>query len=171
MGILKDEDLQYSFNLTHHFMTDTLSKIQRFVTYARSLKGSEKEESQVFCDRLFQGFGHDGYKEAGARLEYRIKRKGQSPKFADLFWESRLLLEMKSQGEKLEKHYDQAFEYWLNATPKRPKYVVLCNFNEFWIYDFDLQLREPVDRLKLEELPDRYTALNFLFPENRKPVR
>ncbi len=150
-------------------MTDTLSKIQRFVKYARSLEGDEKGEAQVFCDRLFQAFGHDGYKEAGARLEYRVKRKGKSTKYADLFWESRLLLEMKSEGEKLEKHYDQAFEYWLNATPKRPKYVVLCNFNEFWIYDLDLQLREPVDRLKLEELPDRYTALNFLFPENRKP--
>lgn len=150
-------------------MTDTLNNIQGFVRYARSLKGDEKGEAQVFCDRLFQAFGHDGYKEAGATLEYRVKRKGKSTKFADLFWESRLLLEMKSRGEKLEKHYDQAFEYWLNATPKRPKYVVLCNFDEFWIYDFDLQLREPVDRLKLEELPDRYTALNFLFPENRKP--
>jgi type II restriction/modification system DNA methylase subunit YeeA len=150
-------------------MTDTLSKIQGFVTYARSLEGDEKGEAQVFCDRLFQAFGHDGYKEAGATLEYRVKRKGKSTQFADLLWESRLLLEMKKRGEKLEKHYDQAFEYWLNATPKRPKYVVLCNFDEFWIYDFDLQLREPVDQLKLEELPDRYTALNFLFPENRKP--
>jgi hypothetical protein len=30
-------------------------------------------------------------------------------------------------------------------------------------------LREPVDRVGLEELPDRFTAFNFLFPENRKP--
>jgi hypothetical protein len=50
-------------------MTDTLSKIQGFVTYARSLEGDEKGEAQVFCDRLFQAFGHDGYKEAGATLE------------------------------------------------------------------------------------------------------
>jgi type II restriction/modification system DNA methylase subunit YeeA len=150
-------------------MTDTLTRLHAFLTYVRSLSGDEKGEAQVFCDRLFQAFGHRGYKEAGAMLEYRVKEKGKSTKFADLFWESRLLLEMKKRGEKLEKHYDQAFEYWLNATPKRPKYVVLCNFDQFWIYDFDLQLREPVDRLTLEELPDRYTALNFLFPDHRKP--
>jgi len=53
--------------------------------------------------------------------------------------------------------------------PQRPKYVVLCNFDEFWVYDFDLQLREPVDRVNLEDLPHRFTAFNFLFPENRKP--
>jgi hypothetical protein len=33
----------------------------------------EKGEAQVFCDRLFQAFGHGGYKAAGATLEYRVK--------------------------------------------------------------------------------------------------
>ena len=151
-------------------MTDTLNNIKRFVDYTRTLKGDEKGEAQVFCDRLFQAFGHPGYKEAGAELEYRVKAKGKTTKFADLLWRPRLLLEMKKRGEKLEKHYQQAFEYWLELVPQRPKYVVLCNFDEFWVYDFDLQLREPVDRIKLEELPDRFTALNFLFPENRQPL-
>ncbi|MEG4146656.1 DNA methyltransferase [Microcoleus sp. Pol12B5] len=151
-------------------MTDTLNNINRFVEYVRTLKGDEKGEAQVFCDRLFQAFGHLGYKEAGAELEFRVKAKGKTTKFADLLWRSRLLLEMKKRGEKLEKHYQQAFEYWLELVPQRPKYVVLCNFDEFWIYDFDLQLREPVDRVNLEELPARFTAFNFLFPENRQPL-
>ena len=47
---------------------------------------------------------------------------------------------------------------------------MLCNFDEFWIYDFDLQLDEPVDRIPLPELPQRYTALNFLFPDERTPL-
>ncbi len=151
-------------------MTDTLNNIKRFVDYARTLKGDEKGEAQVFCDRLFQAFSHAGYKEAGAELEFRVKAKGKTTKFADLLWRPRLLLEMKKRGEKLERHYQQAFEYWLELVPQRPKYVVLCNFDEFWVYDFDLQLREPVDRVKLEELPARFTALNFLFPENRQPL-
>lgn len=151
-------------------MTDILKNIQCFVDYARSLRGDEKGEAQVFCDRLFQAFNHAGYKEAGAELEYRVKAKGKTTKFADLLWRPRLLLEMKKRGEKLEKHYQQAFEYWLELVPQRPKYVVLCNFDEFWIYDFDLQLREPVDRVRLAELGDRFTALNFLFPENRQPL-
>lgn len=151
-------------------MTDILKNIQYFVDYAKTLRGDEKGEAQVFCDRLFQAFNHAGYKEAGSELEYRVKAKGKTTKFADLLWRPRLLLEMKKRGENLEKHYQQAFEYWLELVPQRPKYVVLCNFDEFWIYDFDIQLREPVDRVRLAELGDRFTALNFLFPENRQPL-
>ena len=77
---------------------------------------------------------------------------------------------MKKAGEKLQLHYGQAFEYWLNAVPNRPRYVVLCNFHEFWIYDFDKQLNEPVDIVALDDLPKRYTAFNFLFPDERKPL-
>jgi restriction-modification enzyme MmeI-like protein len=105
--------------------------IQALIEYAKTLSGDEKGEAQVFCDRLFQAFGHAGYKEAGATLEYRVKKKKQT-KFADLLWRPRLLLEMKSRGEKLARHYTQAFEYWLELVPDRPKYVVLCNFDEFW---------------------------------------
>ncbi len=111
-----------------------------------------------------------GYKEAGATLEFRIKKgKGRGTSFADLIWKPRLLIEMKKADEKLHLHYRQAFEYWINAVPNRPRYVVLCNFREFWIYDFDKQLDEPVDTVALVDLPKRYTALNFLFPDERKP--
>ncbi|MDA0203985.1 MAG: hypothetical protein O3A53_05510 [Acidobacteria bacterium] len=58
-------------------MSETLEHIRAFVTYGQSLSGYEKGEAQVFCDRLFQAFGHDGYKEAGATLEDRLKSKGR----------------------------------------------------------------------------------------------
>jgi hypothetical protein len=151
-------------------MTKIIEDLTRFVEYAQTLDGDEKGEAQVFCDRLFQAFGHAGYKEAGATLEYRIrKQSGKGTSFADLVWKPRLLLEMKKSGEKLGLHYRQAFDYWINAVPNRPRYVVLCNFDEFWIYDFDRQLDEPVDVVSVKELPKRYTAFNFLFPDNRKP--
>lgn len=142
--------------------------IREFIDYARTLKGDEKGEAQVFCDRLFKAFGHGGYKEAGATLEFRVKGP-KSTKFADLLWRPRLLMEMKKRGEKLQKHYTQAFEYWLQLVPQRPRYVILCNFDEFWIYDFDLQLNDPVDRVTLDEMAARYTAFNFLFPVEKKP--
>ena len=151
-------------------MSKIVEDLLHFVEYAKTLDGDEKGEAQVFCDRLFRAFGHAGYKEAGATLEFRIKKasaKGTS--FADLMWKPRLLLEMKKAGEKLHLHYGQAFDYWINAVPNRPRYVVLCNFKEFWIYDFDRQLGEPVDTVALADLPKRYTALNFLFPDERKP--
>ncbi len=143
--------------------------IRDFVAYVQTLKGDEKGEAQVFCDKLFRAFGHAGYKEAGATLEERVRAKGQKTKFADLVWRPRLLIEMKSRGEKLQRHYGQAFEYWLQLVPQRPKFVILCNFDEFWIYDFDAQLNEPVDVVPIQDLPHRYTALNFLFPDERRP--
>jgi len=150
-------------------MSQVADNIAQFVKYAATLDGDEKGEAQVFCDRLFMAFGHSGYKEAGATLEYRIK-KGKKTSYADLIWKPRLLIEMKKAGEKLHLHYQQAFDYWINAVPNRPRYVVLCNFKEFQIYDFDKQLNQPVDTVQLDELPKRYTAFNFLFPDNRKPL-
>lgn len=146
-----------------------LELIHSFVNYAATLKGDEKGEAQVFCDRLFQAFGHAGYKEAGAELEFRVVGTGGRTKFVDLLWRPRLLIEMKKRGEKLQRHYSQAFEYWLELVPNRPKYVILCNFDEFWIYDFDLQLNDPVDVIAIKDMPSRYTAFNFLFPIEKKP--
>ena len=68
------------------------------------------------------------------------RRYKTGKKFADLLWPDRVLIEMKSRGTKLEKYYDQAFDYWSHIVPKRPPYVILCNFDEFWIYDFSTQL-------------------------------
>ncbi|GAA5055183.1 class I SAM-dependent DNA methyltransferase [Erythrobacter westpacificensis] len=152
-------------------MSEVTDNLQAFLDYAKLLKGDEKGEAQVFCDRLFQAFGHKGYKEAGAELEFRIKKKSsKGTSFADLIWKPRLLLEMKRRGENLFHHYQQAFDYWIHAVPNRPRYVVLCNFDEFRIYDFDKQIDEPVDIVALTDLPRRYPALNFLFPEDPDPV-
>lgn len=151
-------------------MSQTVERMSALQKYAETLNGDEKGEAQVFCDRLFQAFGHDGYKEAGATLEFRIKKGKKTTNFADLVWKPRVLIEMKRRGEKLYHHYKQAFEYWIHAVPNRPRYVVLCNFDEFWVFDFDKQIDDPVDIVKLEDLPKRYTALNFLFPSDPKPV-
>src|SRR5438270_10754040 len=144
--------------------------MRAFVAFVRShIKGDEKGEAQIFCDRLFQAFGHSGIMEAGGTLEFRI-HKAKGTRFADLLWKPRLLLEMKRRGEKLERHYRQAFEYWLDLVPDRPQYVVLCNFDEFWIYDLNRQLDEPVDRVTLDDLPRRWEALSFLLPQPVAPT-
>ena len=142
--------------------------IEQFVKYANSLDGDEKGEAQVFCDRFFQAFGHDGYKEAGATLEFRVKSK-KTTNFADLLWGNRVLIEMKKRGTQLPSHRTQIFDYWWKLRPNQPKYSILSNFNEFIIYDFAIQ-DEPLDRIKLEELPDRYTAFNFMLPKAETPV-
>jgi len=153
-------------------MSEVVDRLKQFVRYWESLSGDEKGEAQVFVDRLFQAFGHPGYKEAGATLEWRVKgndvRKGTT--YADLVWKPRLLMEMKRRGEKLNLHFRQAFDYWINLVPNRPRYVILCNFDEFWIYDFDKQIEQPVDIVETRDIAKRYTALNFLFPEDQDPI-
>ena len=144
-------------------------RLVKFLEYVALLKGDEKSEAQVFLDRLFQAFGHGGYKEAGATLEDRVKTTSNAQRFVDLTWRPRVLIEMKKRGQKLERHYAQAFEYWIYLVPNRPRYVVLCNFDEFWIYDFDQQVDQPMDKVLLSELPSRYTALAFLMVGNREP--
>jgi hypothetical protein len=152
-------------------MSDVTARLEAFVAYTALLKGDEKGEAQVFCDRLFQAFGHKGYKEAGAELEFRIKKQStKGTSFADLVWKPRVLIEMKKRGEKLFLHHKQAFDYWIHAVPNRPRYMVLCNFDEFWIYDFDKQIDEPVDVVPTVEIHKRYAALNFLFPDDPAPI-
>jgi len=145
------------------------AKLLKFINYTTRLEGDEKGEAQVFCDRFFQAFGHEGYKEAGAVLEFRVQRKKNSTQFADLLWGDRVLIEMKKKGAKLELHRTQAFDYWWNLRPSSPKYVILCNFEDIYIYNFSIQ-DEPLDRLKVVDLENRYTALNFLFPVEKKPI-
>jgi hypothetical protein len=104
-------------------MSEIVKRLEEFVAYRAKLKGDEKGEAQVFCDRLFLAFGHQGYKEAGAELEHRIKSKDtKGTSFADLIWKPRLLLEMKKSKEKLFLHYQQAFDYWLNDQVVRAAY-------------------------------------------------
>jgi hypothetical protein len=156
-------------------MTPTEERQKRlpdFVAWvAEHISGDEKGESQIFLDRLFQAFAHKGIKEAGATLEHRVKRNDQAGvAFADLVWKPRVLIEMKKRGTDLSKVYRQAFNYWVYLVPDRPRYVVLCNFDEFWIYDFETQLDAPLDKVQISELPQRYGALAFLYPTPQTPL-
>ncbi|MEU7916439.1 DNA methyltransferase [Microbispora bryophytorum] len=151
---------------------DLRAALVDFVAWRRShLTGDEKGEAQLFCERLFKAFGHEGLREAGATLEARIKRSGtKGTAFADLMWKPRCIIEMKKAGTDLARHYRQAFQYWIYAVPDRPRYVVLCNFDDLWIYDFDSQLDAPIDIVSLADLPNRSDALAFLLPEEQQPV-
>ena len=156
-------------NAVNEIRTAKLDDFVRWV--AQHIKGDEKGESQIYLDRLFQAFGQRGIREAGATLEERVKQAdNKGTAFADLVWRPVVLIEMKKRGEDLTRHYRQAFDYWTRLVPGRPHYVILCNFDEFWVYDFETQMDEPVDKVPLAELPTRYGPLNFLFPTQERPV-
>jgi type II restriction/modification system DNA methylase subunit YeeA len=106
--------------------------------------------------------------EAGEERIKATSRGGTA--FADLVWKPRVLIEMKKRGEDLAKHYRQAFEYWIDLVPDRPEYVVLCNFDELWVYDLNRQLDVPVDHVRVEDLPRRWEALAFLLTQPEEPA-
>ncbi len=144
-----------------------------FIDYVKThIKGDEKGEAQVFLDRFFQALGYaDGFKGAGANCEFRIRNEEtHSTKFADLVWKPVVLIEMKKKGEDLSIHLQQAFSYWTQLVPDRPQYVILCNFDEFWIYNLNLNIYQPFDKIKTEDLEAKQEALTFLLPKPRKPV-
>jgi hypothetical protein len=149
--------------------TEIAGRMQLFVDYVRAnIRGDEKGEAQIYLDRFFQAFGHAGSREAGAVPETRIKRQDRGTAFADLVWRPRVLIEMKKRGELLAKHYHQARDYWW-AMQDKTRYLMLCNFDEFVVYDMNHDLTEPADRIPLDKLPERFMALAFLFPIERAP--
>lgn len=146
--------------------------LQNFVTFCQTtLRGDERSESQMFLNEFFRAFGHDNAIAAGAVFEERVTRGSQrgNTGYADLVWKPRVLIEMKRRGEDLNKHYAQAERYWIRLTPNRPRYVILCNFDEFWNFDFENQVDTPVEVVPLEQLPERSEAFAFMERVNRPP--
>ena len=117
-------------------------RLQAFVDWTHEhITGDEKGEAQLFLDRLLQAFHQPGLLETG-KAEFRTKKSaedGGGTSFADFVWKPVVLVEMKKRGVDFAKAYQQAFKYWERLVPNRPRYVVLCNFDEFWVYDFDAQ--------------------------------
>ena len=148
-------------------------QLSQFAAWVQdNITGDEKGQAQIFLDRLFQAFGQPGVLDVGGQIEFRIRKAsedGGGTAFADLVWKPVVLVEMKRRGVDLQKHYRQAFDYWVRITGGRPRYVVLCNFDEFWIYDFDSDLDAPKDKLALTDLPQRWGPLAFLAPGSPGP--
>lgn len=154
-------------------MVATPQSLHEFVNYRlQHIQGKERGEAQIFLERFFQAFGHKGIKEVGAECEFVVAKGSKKGKtgFADLVWKPRVLIEMKTQGENLSKHYRQAFNYWTRIVPNRPRYVMLCNFDQFWIYDFNNQVDEPVDTVNIQDLPTRASAFGFMEEREKTPI-
>jgi hypothetical protein len=151
-----------------------IEKLSTFVQWAKThITGDEKGQAQIFLDRLFQAFGHAGSLDVGGEPEFRVRKAnddGGGTAFADYVWKPVVLIEMKKRGTVLSKHYRQAFDYWTRLVPGRPRYVVLCNFDEFEVYDFETQMDSPVGTAKLADLAEHYGPLAFLFPGQPKPT-
>ena len=99
----------------------------------------ERGESHSFWNDFFQIF--DVPRRRVATFEEPIKKLSGSQGFIDLFWRGQLLIEHKSFGKNLSKAKSQALEYFPNI-PNRdlPKFVLVCDFQNFELYDLDESL-------------------------------
>ncbi len=143
-------------------------------------EGYEKgEKEQFWYDLLRDVFGIDRVTEY-IEYEKRITLANDAKGYIDGYIPSvPVLIEQKgshvdirkpekqSDGTMLDPHA-QAKRYvqWLGVS-KRPKYIVVCNFKEFLIYDEENPAAEPQSVL-LSDLPKEYYRLDFLVdPESR----
>ncbi|MFN7717237.1 MAG: class I SAM-dependent DNA methyltransferase [Pseudanabaenaceae cyanobacterium] len=150
-------------------MSATRDSIFQFINFCREhIQGRERREAQIFLTEFFKTFGYESIKQAKAEFELPIPKSSLrgNTGFADLWWErpqsiGSIIIEIKSKGTNLTQHYSQAWEYANHIYPS-PKYVILCNFDEFWIYNFQSQINTPVDKIRLVDLVDRLDAFTFM---------
>ncbi len=144
--------------------------IKDFIDFVKRAKKYEKGEGQTFLNKLWRVFGYKDVDDANGHFEDQIKID-KTTKFSDMLIEGKVLVEMKSGGENLENHWRQAKQYWDELYSKRPTYIMLSNFDEIWIYNWNIQ-KEALDKISIQELASdsqRWEAFNFLLKEEQKP--
>lgn len=144
--------------------------LRAFVKRWSDYTGSEKSEAQTFLNELFAAYGTDR-KGVGALFEDFKSSAG----FMDLHWPGELIVEMKKPGVPLTKADDQRIRYWQESSDAAQgipaaRWVVLCNFHEFEVWEPGRFPKEPRLRLTLQELPDRFESLLFLQQGQVEPV-
>lgn len=142
-------------------------RLAEFAARWGGYQGSERSEAQTFLNQLLECYGVDR-QAAGARFEERTEGG-----FMDLFWPGVCIIEMKrpSEVDRLDRHRPQALAYWQGSgTPSAPapRYVVLCAFHRFEVWEPGAVYTEPRAVVDLVDLPDNLDVLNFL--AGRNPV-
>ncbi len=131
--------------------------------------GTERSEAQTFLNDLFACYGSDR-RALGAVFEDFRSLAG----FMDLHWPGVCIVEMKAPNRDLRVAQHQVDRYWRESSDfergiSAAKYIVLCSFQRFEVWEPGRFPNRPVATFAIEELPDRYDALNFLAGPNVEP--
>ena len=144
-------------------------------------KGYEKGESQIFWTTLLnQVFGIE-HPEQFITFEQQVHLDHTS--FIDGFIPStHVMIEQKSLGKDLGapikqsdgsllSPFQQAKRY-ASELPRsqHPRWIVTCNFAEFWVYDTERPNDEP-QKILLKNLEKEYYRLQFLVDEGNEHIR
>ena len=147
-------------------------------------RGNENQDTQLFWIELMQNVL--GLEDAVSRVEFErpVSTAASSHEgYIDVLIPSaKVLIEQKSLGIDLARGEvrqgrkvtpaQQGLAY-AQGMPlsQQPRYIVACNFAEFWVYDRerDSLCREPLLRLELAELPKNLAAVQFLKGSGEAP--
>ena len=144
-------------------------------------KGYEKGESQKFWTTLLtEVFGIE-HVDSFLTFEQQVKLDHTS--FIDVFIPStHVMIEQKSLGKNLADGIKQSDGSVLNPFQQakryaaelpysqRPRWIVTCNFAEFWVYDMEQPNGEP-QRILLRDLEKEYYRLQFLVDEGNEHLK
>ncbi len=148
-------------------------KLQGFVNRWRGFGGTEQAAAQSFLHHLLDIYDvrfepgtifeqHPVFVPPEQAVLFATDRKAKYLRERmDMYLPKICVWEMKGPEEKnLAKHHSQLLKYWALV---RTRYMVLCNFHEFWIYDTNDENGQLTPKLlfTLDELPSRGDA--FLF--------
>ena len=138
-------------------------QLHRITHDYKDAEGYERGQSQNFWTQIFNAYGVSGQVQSKA-FEHRLK-DDKSQKYVDAFIPKLVMIEQKSRGLDLNKAYNQVSKYYerLSAADK-PRYIVLSNFDELWLFDIENPLNIKEYKCPLADLPKNAEWLDFLAP-------
>ncbi|MBP7020514.1 MAG: methylase [Planctomycetes bacterium] len=144
-------------------------------------KGYEKGNCQMFWSGLLHRVF--GVKYPDEFIQFEKPAKNTTIKFIDAYIpETKVLIEQKSSNVNLEKPVKQSDGTLLSAIDQAhfysdmldysemPRWIIVCNFQEFYIYDMENK-QEPPEILYLKDLPQEYYRLNFLIDADSTQIQ
>lgn len=158
----------------------TNQKAKAFYEYWKD-KGYEKGQSQPFWLALLRDvFGIDRPEEY---IDFEDQVKLDNTAFIDGYIEdTHTMIEQKSRGKDLNKAIRQSDGSYLTAFQqakryaselpysKRPRWIITCNFEEFYIYDMENPNAE-AQVVKLENLEDEFYRLDFMINDKVEHIQ
>jgi hypothetical protein len=144
----------------------------RAVAFSKDWEGtfSEEADAKPFLVDFFNVFGLNQRKVAA--FEHKVKKLGDSDGYIDMLWKGWLLIEMKSKGKDLTKAYGQAKGYIHGLKPLDiPKYVLVCDFETFRLYDLEESEHDEFVEFKLAELVNHVELFGFIAGYQKKVYR
>jgi type I restriction-modification system DNA methylase subunit len=141
----------------------------RAVKFTKEWKDTTNEEADAkpFLDAFFDVFGITR-KKIGT-FEHRVKKLSDADGYIDLLWKGTILVEMKSRGKNLDKAFQQAIDYTHGLKQNElPKYVLVCDFHIFRLYDTEEQTTL---EFTIDELIQNVQSFGYLLGYQKKTYK